>query len=291
MKRSDARTRMATAARPAMVVGFDTRFLSDRYAMAVAEVLAANGIDVWLAQADAPTPWSATPSSTASADGGVMITASHNPPRYNGIKLKAAYGGSASSADTPKRVEAHLRQSGRTASQPKRMDVRRRAWKPDGFDRFDPFPAYDEHIRRIVDFDTIAARQTCASPWIAMYGAGRVYLRELLHEAGCRVTELRGEMNPGFNGIHPEPIARHLGPLIERDAQRDPTTSALATDGDADRIGAVDPTGRFIDPHCIMALAGGISGARPRPARQHRQDGQHHADAQPAGRTLRSADS
>jgi len=87
----------------------------------------------------------------------------------------------------------------------------------------------------------------------AMYGAGRVYLRKLLEDAGCSVVELRGEMNPGFNGIHPEPIAKHLGPLIE-EMLHGHYQIGLATDGDADRTGAVDPTGRFIDPHCIMSL-------------------------------------
>lgn len=86
-----------------------------------------------------------------------------------------------------------------------------------------------------------------------MYGAGRVYLRELLRAAGCQVTELRGDLNPGFGGAHPEPIARHLQPLFDAMATGR-YLLGLATDGDADRIGAVDPDGRFIDPHCIMAL-------------------------------------
>lgn len=85
-------------ARPSLVVGFDTRFLSDRYARAVAEVLAANGIHTWLTRGDAPTPMVSYAIVDKQAAGGVMITASHNPPRYNGIKLKAAYGGGATSA-------------------------------------------------------------------------------------------------------------------------------------------------------------------------------------------------
>ena len=92
---------------PLAVVGFDTRFLSDRYARAVAEVLAANGLCVALARADAPTPAVSFAIPTMKAGGGVMITASHNPPRYNGIKLKSAYGGSATVSDT-KQVEAKL---------------------------------------------------------------------------------------------------------------------------------------------------------------------------------------
>ncbi len=236
--------------RPALVVGFDTRFLSDRYASAVAEVLAANGIHVWLTAGDAPTPMVSYAIVDRQADGGVMITASHNPPRYNGIKLKAAYGGSASPAMS-KKVEARIQANDATGRAPRQMPLEE-ALARGLVQRFDPLQAYERHIQSMVDFDVIrqAGLAVVVDP---MYGAGRIYLRRMLEDAGCRVTELRGEMNPGFNGIHPEPIARHLAPLLE-------TVSAggyhlgLATDGDADRIGAVDPNGQFIDPHRIMSL-------------------------------------
>ena len=235
---------------PTMVVGFDTRFLSDRYAVAVAEVLAANGIRVWLTQADAPTPVVSYAIVEKQAHGGVMITASHNPPRYNGIKLKAAFGGSASGA-VAKAVEARINANLTAGAQPKQMELAQ-AIAAGMVTRFDPFPAYEAHLRTLVDFQRIrAAALTVAVD--AMYGAGRIYLRRLLEDAGCQVTELRSEMNPGFNGIHPEPIARHLQPLIDLMRQGDHRVG-LATDGDADRIGAVDPSGRFIDPHGIMAL-------------------------------------
>ncbi|MCB9140389.1 MAG: phosphoglucomutase/phosphomannomutase family protein [Caldilineaceae bacterium] len=235
--------------RPSFVIGFDTRFLSDRYAIAVAEVFAAAGIEVWLAQADAPTPMISYAIVDKRADGGIMITASHNPPRYNGIKLKSAYGGSAA-ADYVKQVEMQVNQQPKSTL-PKTMPLVE-AIERGLVRRFDPLPAYKEHLMTLVDFDTIRMAHLCVAV-DAMYGAGRVYLKRLLEDAGCRVTELRGEMNPGFNGIHPEPIARHLRPLM-----LEMTTGryhlGLATDGDADRIGAVDPSGRFIDPHAIMAL-------------------------------------
>ena len=233
---------------PSFVVGYDTRFLSDRYAIAVAEVLAANGIHVWLTHGDSPTPVTSFAIVDRQADGGVMITASHNPPRYNGIKLKAAFGGSASPADC-KDVERRIVAANGTP--PQRLDLEV-AIERGLVTRFDPFPAYTQHVHTLVDFEAI--RQANLSVAVdAMYGAGRIYLRKLLEEAGCRVVELRSEMNPGFNGIHPEPIARHLGPLIEEMLTGEHWIG-LATDGDADRIGAVDPTGRFIDPHAIMAL-------------------------------------
>jgi alpha-D-glucose phosphate-specific phosphoglucomutase len=228
------------------VVGYDTRFLSDRYAMLVAEVLAANGIRVWLTKSDMPTPLVSYAVVDKGAAGGVMITASHNPPRYNGIKLKAAFGGSASPA-TCKEVERRIL-AGVT---PKLVDFET-AQHNGLIERFDALPAYAAHVRTLVDFEAIrnAGLHVAVD---AMYGAGRLRLRSLLEEAGCTVTELRSEMNPGFNGIHPEPLAKHLAPLIDL-MQEGGYALGLATDGDADRIGAVDPSGHFIDPHCIMAL-------------------------------------
>lgn len=235
---------------PTLVVGFDTRFLSDRYAATVAEVLAANHVKVWLTTGDAPTPMVSFAIVDKQADGGVMITASHNPPRYNGIKLKAAYGGSASPADA-KAVEAQIRANEQAGRAPACMPLEQ-ALSNGLVQRFDPLHAYEAHIQRLVDFDTIrqANLKVAVDP---MYGTGRIYLRRMLEDAGCQVTELRYEMNPGFNGIHPEPIARHLKPLID-EMQSGPYHLGLATDGDADRIGAVDPSGRFVDPHCIMSL-------------------------------------
>lgn len=238
----------ANGKRPGFVIGFDTRFLSDRYAIAVAEVLAANEIDVWLAQADAPTPLISYAIVDKHADGGIMITASHNPPRYNGIKLKSTHGGSATAAHVG-RVEERVHRD--SAVQPKEMALHE-AIERGRVRRFDPLPAYQEHLKTLVNFDVIRKAHIKVAV-DAMYGAGRVYLKRLLEDAGCRVTELRGEMNPGFNGIHPEPIARHLQ-LLMLEVTTGGYHIGLATDGDGDRIGAVDPSGRFIDPHGIMAL-------------------------------------
>lgn len=233
---------------PSLVVGFDTRFLSDRYAMAVAEVLAANALHVWLTRSDSPTPVTSYAIVDKHTAGGVMITASHNPPRYNGIKLKAAFGGSASPADC-KDIEQRIVAA--NGAPPKRMEIED-AVTQGLVTRFDPFPAYEAHVRTLVNFEQIAAANLSVAV-DPMYGAGRLYLARLLREAGCQVHELRNEMNPGFNGIHPEPIARHLEPLIET-MRNGEYHLGLATDGDADRIGAVDVTGQFIDPHAIMAL-------------------------------------
>ena len=246
-----ARSNVPAGRRPRWVVGFDTRFLSDRYARTVAGVLAANDIQVYLARADAPTPAVSFAVRHLQADGGVMITASHNPPRYNGIKVKASYGGSADSG-TIRAIESSLEEIVQRKEPPAEMPVEE-AEARGVLERFDPMPAYLEHVRTLIDGEVIARR--CPRVVVdAMHGAGRGYTRDFLRELGCPVREIRGEMNPGFGGVHPEPIARNLQAL--RDALTDGEWEiGLAMDGDADRIGAMTPQGRFVDPHVIMSLA------------------------------------
>lgn len=235
---------------PSMVVGYDTRFLSDRYAGAVASVLAANGIRVLLCERFAPTPAVSYAIVAHQASGGVMITASHNPPRYNGVKLKAAYGGSASSADA-REVERLLAANLQAGREPHIVGIET-ATRSGAITLFDPFPAYAAQIRRLVDLSIIAASGLRLAV-DAMYGAGMNYTDRLLCEAGIEVVRLHHDLNPGFGGLHPEPIGRHLQALCNVMAGGK-LDLGLATDGDADRIGAVGPTGVFIDPHRIMAM-------------------------------------
>ncbi len=233
-----------------MVVGFDPRFLSDRYAADVARVLAANGFQVFLTQSDAPTPAISYAVKDLKAVGGVVITASHNAPRYNGVKLKASYGGSAS-PEQSRRVEIYLNDNEERGRGPNLMDMDK-ARDLGLIQRFNPLPAYYNHLRTLVDFDAIAENP----PQVvvdSMHGSGRGVLKGILQGTGCEVTEIRGEMNPGFGGTHPEPIARNLGALAGA-ISTGRGDLGLATDGDADRIGAMDGRGNFIDPHKIMAL-------------------------------------
>src|SRR3990172_643304 len=234
-----------------MVVGFDTRFLSDRYAVETARVLAANGFKVHLAQADAPTPAISFAVRNLNAIGGIMITASHNAPRYNGMKLKAAFGGSAS-PDQCRKVEIYLYDNETQGRGPNVMEYEQ-AKKSNLLQRFNPIPAYSEHLRKLINFDVIADNpQRIVVD--SMYGSGRGVLRSVLQGTGCEVYEVRGEMNPGFGGVHPEPIGRYLGALAGA-ISMGYGSFGLATDGDADRIGAMDERGNFVDPHKIMALA------------------------------------
>ncbi len=234
-----------------MVVGFDTRFLSDRYATEVARVLAANGFSVYISQADVPTPTLSHAVCNLGAIGGVMITASHNAPRYNGVKLKSAFGGSAS-PEQCRRVEVYLNDNEAQARGPNLMDYE--LAKANGLiQRFNPIPAYYDHLRKLIDFDVIAENpQRIVVD--SMYGSGRGVIRGILQGTGCEVAEVRGEMNPGFGGVHPEPIARYLGTLAGA-ISTGAGNFGIATDGDADRTGAMDERGNFVDPHKIMALA------------------------------------
>ncbi len=250
-----------------VVVGFDTRFLSDRYAQDVARVLAANDYTVYLAQADAPTPTISHAVRHLNAIAGVMITASHNAPRYNGLKLKSAYGGSAL-PEQCRLVEVYLNENECQGRGPNLMDFEH-ARAEGRIVRFNPIPAYNDHLRTLIDFDAIAENPQHVVV-DSMHGAGRGVIRSILQGTGCNVAEIRAEMNPGFGGVHPEPIMRYLVAL-QRAVGSGLGSFGLATDGDADRIGAMDERGNFVDPHKIMALTfrhlvekRGLSGAAVR---------------------------
>jgi phosphomannomutase len=236
---------------PEVVVGFDTRFLSDRYAREVARVMAGNGIHAYLTRADAPTPAVSYAVVDKKAELGVMITASHNPPRYNGLKLKASFGGS-TLPEQSQLVEAYLERNQREARGPNLMGFQQ-ALDQELIEIFDPAWAYYQHLSTLLDLDRISEAE-----WRvvadAMYGSGRGAFRDLLRRSRCTLYEIRGEMNPGFGGIHPEPMGAYLQALSAA-IQANHADIGLATDGDGDRIGAMDSHGNFVDPHHIFALA------------------------------------
>lgn len=234
-----------------IIVGYDTRFMSDRFARDVARVLAANGLKVLLAQADCPTPAISFAVQDLGALAGIMITASHNPPRYNGIKLKSAQGASAS-REQCRRVEVYLTDNESQGRGPNLMDYEI-AKRKGLIERFNPIPRYYEHLRSLIDFDVIADNPQHIVV-DSMYGSGRGVIAGILQGTGTEVHEVRHRMNPGFGGVHPEPIAKYLDALAAAISNGEGNLG-LATDGDADRIGAMDGRGRFVDPHRIMTLA------------------------------------
>lgn len=235
---------------PEVVIGYDTRFLSDRFATEAARVMAGNGIVAWLTRTDSPTPAISYNVKEKGANAGIVITASHNPPRYNGFKLKAAYGGSAT-AEECALVEKELELMEREARGPNLMDYNR-ALDLGLIRSFDPSWVYYQHLSTLVDLDKISQGELNIVA-DAMWGAGRGAFMSILSRSRCHVTEIRGLLNPGFGGIHPEPISRYLNELVAA-VQRNQADVGLATDGDADRIGAIDAQGNFIDPHTVFAL-------------------------------------
>ena len=224
------------------VIGYDTRFGSRRFAEAVAEVMAANGIPTFLCDRAAPTPVVSHSIVTMDAGAGAVITASHNPASYNGFKFKPDYGGSASE-EIVAELERHIANVER-AGRFRRMDARE-AQRRGLLERFDPRPDYLNHVARFVDLDSI--RNSGLNVAIdSMHGAGAGYFSDLISGGSARIVEIRSEVNPSFPGMaQPEPIAPNLQPLV--DALEDTMADiGLATDGDADRLGVIDDDGEFM---------------------------------------------
>ncbi len=227
-----------------LIIGYDARFLSSEAAHVAAETVATAGVPVVLPDRATPTPAVSYAVVARKTSGAMMITASHNPYRWNGIKFKAPYGGSAAPAII-QRIEAHLHRLDRA-------QVRSRRAKPAPIISTDLISPYLERLKEIVRLDRIQAsgRRFVIDP---MYGAARGCLIRLFKEAGIPYLEIHSEHNPLFPGLNPEPIEPHVSDL--RAAVLEGGYDAgFATDGDADRVGAIDRNGDFIDSHKIFAI-------------------------------------
>ena len=221
-------------------IGWDTRFLSEKFALVVAEELAASGIPVRLADRITPTPALSFAVREFGAAGGVMITSSHNPAQWNGVKYKASYGGSGS----PAIMAAIAAKLG--------MPLRRSA-SPRTIERVNLVPHYVAAIQAFVDLDKISS-SGYKFGIDCMHGAGRHILADLFEQYGIPFVEIRAEIDPTFGGVHPEPIEPHIRALQEM-VVREKCSAGFVTDGDADRIGAVDEHGNFVDAHKILCIA------------------------------------
>ncbi|MBI4329562.1 MAG: phosphoglucomutase/phosphomannomutase family protein [Chloroflexi bacterium] len=233
-----------------LVVGYDTRFASEHFAAAAAEVVAANGIPVWLADRAAPTPTVSYNIVHRKAAGAIIITASHNPAAWNGFKYKPEYAGSAS-PEVVAALEERIERAAQGAG-PKRLPWLE-AEKRGLAHHIDVKSPYIEHIRRLVDVEGIrqAGLRIAIDP---MYGAGAGYLSGLLAGGKTEVVEIHGERNPLFPGMErPEPIAHNLRELRDEVLRRG-FDVGLATDGDADRVGGVDDQGAFFTPLQLFSL-------------------------------------
>ena len=233
-----------------LVIGYDTRLASEDFAAAVAEVSTANYVVTFLCDKAAPTPTVAYNVVARDAGAGAVITASHNPARWNGFKYKPHYGGSASPEIVAK-LEEHIAEA-EAAEEPKRMSLAD-AQAKGLLEYIDPESTYLAHIASIVDLDSI--RKAGLTVVVdSMFGAGAGYFAKLLFGGTTEVIELRGERNPAFPGMsQPEPIAQNLETLMSA-VPEGHADIGLATDGDADRLGVVDEKGRFVTTLHSFAL-------------------------------------
>jgi len=232
-----------------LVVGYDTRFVSEHFAEAAAEVLAANGIKVLLTNTSVPTPVVSYSVLDKKAGGAIVITSSHNPWTYNGFKYKPEYAGSASQevADRLEELIEDVQRAGRT----KRMPLEE-ARKQGLVEEFDPKPAYYAQVGKLLDLNSMreAGLHIVADP---IFGAGRGFFRELLSGGKTTVNEIRGERNPYFGGVNPEPIMPNVQMCCDV-VKETGANLGLCTDGDSDRIGIVDDQGEFVDQLQVMGL-------------------------------------
>ncbi|MCU1303715.1 MAG: Phosphoglucosamine mutase [Candidatus Sulfotelmatobacter sp.] len=226
-------------AKRGVFVGYDTRFASQRAAQAVADVIATAGIPVKLANDYTPTPAVSYAVKANAAAAGVMVTSSHNPWNWNGVKLKGKFGGSATPA-IMKKVEEELR----TGATPQGEKA--------AIEEADLRTPYIAAVCRFADLDLIGkAKFKIAVD--SMYGSGRGILAGIFRNRGVQHVAIRQEVNPLFPGINPEPIEPHIA-LLQQSVLAEKCDAGLATDGDADRIGAVAEDGSFVDSHKIFCV-------------------------------------
>jgi alpha-D-glucose phosphate-specific phosphoglucomutase len=222
-----------------VIVGYDTRFASPRAARIVAEVLAAAGIPVKLANDYTPTPAISFATKNLGAAGGVVVTSSHNPFNWNGVKFKAKFGGSAPPA-VMKIIEDEVRAGAMPSAEAAAIE------------EVDLKPAYVEAVCKFADLDLIR-KANFKFAVDAMHGSGRGVLTRIFGDHGIRHVAIRQEVNPLFPGINPEPILPHVK-MLQEVTVKEGCHAGLATDGDADRIGAVAEDGSFVDSHKIFSV-------------------------------------
>lgn len=229
--------------KPVVVLGHDCRFGGELFTETVAKVLCGNGIKVLYAKGYISTPMISLGVLKLNATQGVVITASHNPPSYNGYKLKGAHGGPSSPADIAA-VEAII---------PDTVDIPKEGlqyWEDQGLlEYINLEDMYVEYLQEKFDFDALR-KSPFKLAYDAMFGAGQNVMRRLLPNA----VLIHCDENPGFHGQAPEPLDKNLQELAKTVASTPEIKIGLATDGDADRIGLYDEDGNFVDAHHIILL-------------------------------------
>ena len=234
----------AEDARRGVLVGYDNRFGSQQFARVAADTISMTGTPVFLCTEPCPTPAISLLVRQRKAAGGVMITASHNPYRWNGIKYKASYGSSALPSIVAQ-IETELQKV--LLEGVPNLPARRHLVQPLDFRK-----PYLDTIEKLVDWDRIASHpvKLVVDP---MHGAARGLLCEVLARHGVKCDEIRGTRDSHFGGVNPEPIEPHVAAL-QKAVREGGYDAGLAADGDGDRIGAVDRDGKFVTPHQIFSL-------------------------------------
>jgi alpha-D-glucose phosphate-specific phosphoglucomutase len=232
-----------------LIIGYDTRFASEDFAQAAAEVVAASGIKVYLCSKATATPVISYGVLAKKTGGAIIITASHNPAEWNGFKYKNEAGSSAPSEVTAK-IERRISRalaSGKINSTPLEKALEQKT-----VEYLDLTPTYVKQINKLIDLKQLrqARLKVIADP---MYGSGAGYFKTLLDGGRLELIEINGERNPLFPGIQPEPIAINLAKLSAK-IKEEKADVGLATDGDADRIGIVDEEGVFLTQLQVFAL-------------------------------------
>jgi len=228
-----------------IVAGYDRRFFSDTFAKIAVEVLAGNGFKVILTPGASPTPSISFAVQNLKATGGIMITASHNPPIFNGFKLKSWYGGSSSPVEC-KAVESFL---DRSPVQRAKLDD---AVGDGRVSLEDLRPAHFAALKRLVDFKLVA-KSRLRFAHDALFGVGAGCFENILAGTTCRVTTLNAKHDVLFGGINPEPVLQNYGPT-QKFLRSHPHDICLVTDGDADRVGGMDGRGNYLTTHQIICL-------------------------------------
>ncbi len=231
-------------ARKGVLIGYDHRYASDRVAAAIAEVISSTGTPAWLADKPCPTPAISLLVRQRSAAGGIVITASHNPYRWNGIKYKASYGSSALPSIVAQ-IEKELAEvlNNGVPPLPPRKDL---------IYSFEPRAPYLDTLEKLVDWDRLRKVKFRFVSDV-MHGSAAGLLVELFRRNGIACDEIRGTRDPLFGGVHPEPIEPHIDAL-RKAVLSGKYDAGFCADGDGDRIGAIDCDGSFVNPHQIFAL-------------------------------------
>jgi phosphomannomutase len=231
-------------ARKGVLIGYDHRQCADTTAAEIAELISATGTPVWLVDKPCPTPAISLLVRQRGAAGGLMVSASHNPAQWNGIKYKASYGSSALPSIVAQ-IEKELADVLRTGVPP--LPPRK-----DLIHSLDPRAPYLDTVERLVDWQKLreANFRFVVDP---MHGSAAGLLHELFTRNGVKCDEIRGTLDSQFGGVHPEPIEPHIEAL-RKAVLAGKYDAGFAADGDGDRIGAIDRDGSFINPHQIFAL-------------------------------------